>query len=467
MTGQQEEEQQQEEEEGVADMKEEGESGVSGDGGSSGGGVVGAEVGCLVPVLDMFNHDPDAAHVEWVVGNNNDDREAEGSSSSSSSSPSPSPQPPASLADLQLKHPRAVVRRPVRAGEQILISYTGGGGGGGSSGGGGSGGCEHLLLAYGFASWHSGSGESVPLGWGLTDLKPPPLPPPSLASPTPPLGGAAPSQQQQQQKQQQQQQQQQQTPFSLSLETKTLDTFVRALLSSPGEEKALVEKLVAGAKLEYSVSHTDPAPASLLRLARAVVAAVSVSTDESANDDKKRSPQDIEKEAWRYLAWFFSTKLQKLSSHLDQAVAPLLLLEGQEGADTAAAAAAVSTAATTANAGKESGDPITSPWDVAVAKARARSISAESQLPPLSSTSLAEDAGFSLPGSSAATGAGGRGGSGTSAASSDSPEAPPSRYATTPSDCVLALVDAQVSVLQHAWQHANDRSKAEARVRFT
>ena len=112
-------------------------------------------LGVMVPVLDFLNHDPESAQIEWVSGN---------SSSSSNTAGSLNPGNSGSL-------PRAVLRKKVRAGEQVLTHY------------GAHRPNDELLICYGFAAWPpQGKQEArtsreaaslqedvLEIGWGLDD----------------------------------------------------------------------------------------------------------------------------------------------------------------------------------------------------------------------------------------------------------------------------------------------------------
>jgi hypothetical protein len=122
-----------------------------------GGGRRGG-LGVMVPALDFLNHDPEGAQIEWVAGSRN--RASSCSSSEGSNSRS------------RKLLPRAVLRKKVRAGGQVLTQY------------GASRPNDELLICYGFAAWpaherrraargqhvaSSGAEDVLEVGWGLED----------------------------------------------------------------------------------------------------------------------------------------------------------------------------------------------------------------------------------------------------------------------------------------------------------
>ena len=181
--------------------------------GDGGAAADGGDVGVMVPLLDMLNHDPDTSHVQWVV-------EAG---------------PGAAVAG-------AVVRRPVAAGDEVLSHY-----GADLSN-------TELVLNYGFAELHNRN-ATLGVGWGLADL-------PELHR----------------------------TPAA-----------ARAVAAALGAGDAFADQLCAGGRLEFTLSHEAPLPATLLRTAEAAAGALGPATT-----------------AAEYLRTFLAAKRAKLLSNFDE-----------------------------------------------------------------------------------------------------------------------------------------------------
>ena len=94
-------------------------------------------LGIMVPLLDMLNHDPEGAHVEWLApaaqpsSGIAGDPAAEVAASAASAAAAEAPaaawvgEAGASVVSAvsMNAHPRAVLRRPVGKGEQVLTHY--------------------------------------------------------------------------------------------------------------------------------------------------------------------------------------------------------------------------------------------------------------------------------------------------------------------------------------------------------
>lgn len=96
------------------------------------------ELGVLVPLLDMLNHEVEANQVTWEPEKSGDEMEEEGEQSADSSHP-----------------PRAILHKKVRKGSELYTCY-------------GILSNTNLMLQYGFAQLSNPSDE-VKLGWGLHD----------------------------------------------------------------------------------------------------------------------------------------------------------------------------------------------------------------------------------------------------------------------------------------------------------
>ena len=264
-------------------------------------------LGAMVPVLDFLNHDPDGAQIEWVSGKDHS------SSSSSSSSSSTGKSTDASSSD---RFPRAVLRKKVRAGEQVLTHY------------GANRPNDELLICYGFAAWPSQNDQDVSksqhdsastpedvleIGWGLDDA-------PGgrevwLSSGSARVGAG---------------------------NTK-LDTFVEAMgrggnatdasSSSKGSDgfaksteagqrrKVLAMALARGERIEVSLTREAPL-GELVGIARALtiaagaaqMPALPLSEVTGEVNDNNKSTNELA--AWAYLSTFLDAKLAKLMSHL-------------------------------------------------------------------------------------------------------------------------------------------------------
>ena len=105
------------------------------------------ELGLMIPVLDMLNHDIESQSVKWespnmqsnVIDNETSNKE-EGKENDV----------------VMMNHPRAVMEKEVQKGQQIYTCY-----GNELSN-------RLLMLQYGFAQVDNDSDE-LPLGWGLMD----------------------------------------------------------------------------------------------------------------------------------------------------------------------------------------------------------------------------------------------------------------------------------------------------------
>ena len=216
---------------------------------SGGGGVstsisaAAAGLGVMVPVLDMLNADVEAAQVEWR--------------------------------DVPGKGPQAILRKPVKADQEIFTHY------------GHTRGNDDLLVNYGFVQWNNGNDE-LRLGFVLADAED--------LLPTA-----------------------DEDAEEGRLPAKRLEALGSALGASFGGKASggLLRALTDGAPLEIVLSHAGPVPRSLRALAHALVQGRGNTHKEKSRGDEE-APIHLSEaiKAEEYIREFLTKKLDKLMAHL-------------------------------------------------------------------------------------------------------------------------------------------------------